>query len=119
MQTLYGQSRITIPSGIRSTGKTAEAILARMNADGWPLVEQAWKLILERDFRGLTRTTVMNIFLTEYDEWKAKAECQEPEIDLVALKAMIDRQVEIERNEIMNRKPEPERVLSAEDVFGT
>jgi hypothetical protein len=39
--------------------------------------------------------------------------------ELASFKATIDRQNEIERNEVMNRKPEPERVLSAEDLFGT
>ena len=39
--------------------------------------------------------------------------------ELASLKAMIDRQAEIEHNEVMNRMPEPERVLSAEDLFGT
>jgi hypothetical protein len=38
--------------------------------------------------------------------------------ELAALKATVDRQAEIEHNEIMNGKPELERVLSAEDAFG-
>jgi hypothetical protein len=116
MQALYGKSGVTIPSGIRARGENADAILARIDADGLPLVEQAWKLILDRDFGGLTRTTVMNVFLTEYDEWKVRAESQEPEIDLTEFKAQLDRQNEAKRIAIMSRKPEP--VPTAEDLFG-
>lgn len=116
LQKLYGQSGIELPSGL-SANKNSEAILARVSADGWPIVEYAWKLALGRDFNGLTKTTVANVFLKEYPEWKARAASAmaEPEIDVAAFQAQLDRWNAVEREKIMNPKPEP--TLSAEDLL--
>ena len=84
-------------------------------------VENFWELWLDQ--RDLTAMKFpLGIFVSELPGLIAADSSSEREYtmeELASFKAMIDRQTEIERNEIMNRMPEPERVLSAEDVFGT
>jgi hypothetical protein len=116
---IFGQAKgIPLPGGdgTKNQKLVAEAMTLAPNR-----VVELWKhWLATRDLTGMKYP--LGIFVSELPGLLGADSSSEREYtkgELAAVKAMIDRQAEIERNEIMNRMPEPERVLSAEDVFGT
>jgi hypothetical protein len=92
LESLYGQAAMDVTSGL--SGKNLDILLVRIKSDGWTLVAYAWELMLEiRSFEGLNKTTAANVFLKEYASWTMRAK-KTPKIDLVAIRARIDRQIE-------------------------
>jgi hypothetical protein len=93
LQELHGQSGVELSSGL--SGKNTAAILARIEADGWPQVSKSFELCLgERQWDGLTKSNVAHWYLKEYPQWiaRAKSELAEPQTDVAAIKAQIDAQ---------------------------
>jgi hypothetical protein len=119
MARIYGQ-QMGSPPRIGKTGREGiEKALALAGSSDE--VERHWKhWVSTRDLDGLLYPIPK--FLEELPGLIGADSSSEREYtkeELAALKATIDRQAEIDHNEIMNRMPEPERVLSVEDLFGT
>jgi hypothetical protein len=112
LESLYGQAALDVTSGL--SGKTIDTLLARFKSDGWPLVVYAWELMLEiRSFEGLNKTTAANVFLKEYASWIMRAK-KTPKIDLVAIRARTDRQIESDRIDAIRYVEEKRRKEESE-----
>jgi hypothetical protein len=106
-ESLYGQAALNVPSGL--SGENINTLFARIKSDGWPLVAYAWELMLEiRSFEGLNKTTAANVFLKEYASWVMRAK-KTPKIDLVAIRARADRQIEFDRADVVRVLAEKRR----------
>jgi helix-turn-helix protein len=112
LESLYGQAALDVTSGL--SGKNIDTLLARIKRDGWPLVAYAWELMLEiRSFEGLNKTTAANVFLKEYASWIMRAK-KTPKIDLVAIRARTDRQIESDRIDAIRYVEEKRRKEESE-----
>jgi hypothetical protein len=112
LESIYGQAALDVTSGL--SGKNIDTLLARIKSDGWPLVAYAWELMLEiRSFEGLNKTTAANVFLKEYASWIMRAK-KTPKIDLVAIRARADRQIESDRIDAIRYVEEKRRKEESE-----